>query len=144
MQECIRNVGILSVCRNKVINPITNRLIQCRACKDHSAAIHAKNKRAATKRALDCRQAAHNLNQIINLDLRTEDSRLQQVFEKINEEKAAMLAKIKNKLVLHAKLMRPCLSNTMLLPETTISLPEVPEAPPRSPPPKKRKHSSQE
>ena len=144
MQECLRNEGILSVCHNKIINPITNRLIQCRACKDHNAPISAKSKRAATKRAQDCRQAAHNLNKIINLDLRTEDSRLQQVLDELNEEKAAMLATIKSKLALHAILMRPCLSKTTLPPETTIKLPEVPEAPPRSPPPKKKKHSSQE
>ena len=145
MQECQRNEGILSVCHNKIINPATNRLILCRACKDHNAPISAKSKREATKRAQDCRRAAHNLNQIINLDLRTEDSRLRKVLDEINEEKAAMLAAIKSKLVLHASLMRPCLGNATPKPETTIMLPEVPEVPPRSPPPqKKMKHSSQE
>ena len=145
MQECQRYEGILSVCHNKITNPATNRLILCGACKDHNAPISAKNKREASKRAQACRQAAHNLNQIINMDLRTEDSRLQQVLDEINEEKAAMMAAIKNKLVLHANLMRSCLGNATPKPETTIMLPEVPEVPQRSPPPqKKMKLSSQE
>ena len=81
MPSCTRLEGIPSTCRNKIINPVTNRLIQCQACKDHSRAIQVLQKRAATKRAPHCRQAAFNLNRVINLDLRTEDSDLRQALD---------------------------------------------------------------
>ena len=81
---------------------------------------------------------------MINLDLRTEDSDLRQALDDLNAEKAAMQAKLDNKLIEYAILARSSLNLFQLLLETTILTHEAPEATPRSPPPKKRKPSSQE
>ena len=144
MPSCTRPEGIPSTCRNKIINPVSNRLIQCQACKDHSRAIQVLQKRAATKRARHCRQAAFNLNRVINLDLRTEDSDLRQALDDLEAEKAAMQAMIDNKLREYATLARTSQNLLQLLPETTILSPDAPEDTPRSPPAKNRKPASQE
>ena len=93
-------------------------------------------KRAATKRARHCRQAAFNLNRVINLDLRTEDSDLRQALDDLEAEKAAMEAMIDNKLKEYATLARTSQNIQQMLPEMTTLSPDAPEATPRSPPPK--------
>ena len=137
MPSCIHLEGIPSTCKNKVTNPATNRMIQCQACKDHSRSIQASQKRAATKRARHCRQAKFNLDKIINLDLRTEDSDLRQALDEIEAEKAALRAMIENKLAEYETLARTSLDLSQFIPEAQ-------EATPRSPPPKERNPASQE
>ena len=144
MPSCTRLEGTPSTCRNKIINPISNRLIQCQACKDHSRAIQVLQKRATTKRARHCRQATFNLNKVINLDLRTEDSDLRQALDDLETEKAALRAMIDNKLTEYETLTRTSLNLSQFLPEMTTLSPEAPDASPRSPPPKKRNPTSQE
>ena len=144
MKVCLQPEGTPSKCNNKTFNPFTNRLIQCQACKDHSQNIKILNKRAATKRARACRQAAKNLNLVINADLRAIDSELKRVLDNLNAEKAEMEAKIRNKYIEYAILLRPSLTQYKLFPETTISTPEVPDATPMPPPPMNEKPSSKE
>ena len=128
MQVCSRPKGKSSKCENKSTNPFTNRLIQCQECRDHSLSIKVQNKRAATKRARACRQAKYNLIKVINADLREEDAELKRVLDNLNSEKAEMEAKIMNKCIEYATLLRPSLSQYKLFPETTITTREVPDA----------------
>ena len=144
MQVCSRIMGIPSKCGNKSINPFTNRLIQCQECKDHSLSIKVQNKRAATKRARAYRQAKYNLNKVINADLREEDAELKRVLDNLNSEKAEMEAKIRNKYIEYATLLRPSLIQYKLFPETTITTREVPDATPMPPPQMNEKPSSKE
>ena len=136
MPNCTHPEGTPSTCRNKCINPNSNRLVQCQTCKDHNKGIQILKKRAATKRARLCRQAAFNLNRVINLDLRTEDSVLRQTLEDLDAEKAAIEAMIESKLKEYATLARTSQNIQQMLPETTTLPPDAPEATPRSPPPK--------
>ena len=136
MPNCIHPEGSPSSCKNKSVNPITNRLVQCPSCRDHNKRIQILKKRAATKRARICRQATYNLNRIINLDLRTEDSVLKQTLEDLEVEKAAIEAMIESKLNEYATLARTSQNIQQLLPETTTLPPDAPDATPRSPPPK--------
>ena len=144
MPNCTHPEGTPSTCRNRCINPNSNRLVQCQTCKDHNRGIQILKKRAATKQARHCRQAAFNLNRVINLDLRTEDSVLRQTLDDLEAEKAAMQAMIDNKLKEYATLARTSQNLLQLLPKTTILSPDAPEATPRSPPMKNRKPASQE
>ena len=136
MPNCIHPEGSPSSCKNKSVNPITNRLVQCPSCRDHNKRIQILKKRAATKRARICRQATYNLNRIINLDLRTEDSVLKQTLEDLEVEKAAIEAMIESKLNEYATLARTSQNIQQMLPETTTLPPDAPDATPRSPPPK--------
>ena len=130
MPSCTRPEGSPSTCRNKCINPITNRLVQCQPCKDHNRVIQILKKRTATRQARLCRQAAFNLNRVINLDLRTEDAVLKQTLDDLEAEKAAMEAMINDKLKEYDALARI----QQMLPEVTTPPPDAPEATPRSPP----------
>ena len=136
MPNCTHPEGTPSTCRNKCINPISNRLVQCQTCKDHNRGIQILKKRAATKRARHCRQAAFNLNRVINLDLRTEDSVLRQTLDDLEAEKAAVEAMIESKLKEYATLARTSQNIQQMLPEVTTLPPDAPEVPPRSPPTK--------
>ena len=130
MPHCNQTKGIINKCLNRIINPHTNRPVQCQTCRVHNAAIHAQRKRAATKRAKECRQATHNLNCVINSDLQAEDSKLQCTLDEVNAEKANMLAKIRDKLITYAKYQAGLpLPNATFLPEITISLPQAQETP---------------
>ena len=128
MPSCTRPEGSPSTCRNKCINPITNRLVQCLPCKDHNRVIQILKKRTATRQARLCRQAAFNLNRVINLDLRMEDAALKQTLEDLEAEKAAMVAMINDKLKEYDARIQ------QMLPEVTTPPPDAPDATPRSPP----------
>ena len=136
MPSCTRPEGSPSTCRNRCINPITNRLVLCLPCKDHNRVIQILKKRSATRQARLCRQAAFNLNRVINLDLRTEDSALRQTLEDLDAEKAAIEAMIESKLKEYATLARTSQNIQQMLPEMTTLPHDAPEATPRSPPPK--------
>ena len=127
MQDCSRPNGKSSKCENKSTNPYTNRRLQCQECRAHSLQVKVQNKRAATKRARVCRQAKYNLIKVINADLREEDAELKQVLDNLNSEKAEMEAKVMNKFIEYATLLRPSLSQFKLFPETTITTHEVPD-----------------
>ena len=107
--------------------------MKCQACKDYSQNIKVLNKRAATKRARACREAAHNLNLVINSDLRAEDSELKRVLDDLNAEKAKMEAKINNKLIEYELLVRSIPTPYKTPPEMPTSIIEVPEATPKPP-----------
>ena len=135
MPNCIHPEGKPSTCRNKYTNPITNRLVQCLTCKDHNKVTQIMKKRAATKRARHCRQAAFNLNKVINLDLRTEDSALRQTLLDLEAEKTAIEAMIESKLIEYASLARTSQNIIQqIVPETSTLPPDAPEATPKPPP----------
>ena len=95
--------------------------------------IKVLNKRAATKRARACREAAHNLNLVINSDLRAEDSELKRVLDDLNAKKAKMVAKINDKLIEYESLVRSIPTTNKSPPEMPTSITEVPEATPKPP-----------
>ena len=130
MPNCTRPEGSTSTCRNRVINPITNRLVLCLPCKDHNRVIQILKKRSATRQARLCRQAAFNLKRVINLDLRMEDAALKQTLEDLETEKAAMVAMISHKIKEREALAKI----QQMLPEVSTPPPDAPDATPRSPP----------
>ena len=134
MPNCTHPEGTPSTCRNKCINPISNRLVQCQTCKDHNRVIQILKKRTATRQARLCRQAAFNLNRVINLDLRTKDAILKQTLDDLEAEKAAMEAMINDKLKEYDTLARFRQMLPQMLPEVTTPPPDAPDATQRSPP----------
>ena len=130
MPNCTRPEGSTSTCRNRLINPITNRLVLCLPCKDHNRVIQIIKKRSATRQARLCRQAAFNLKKVINLDLRMEDAALKQTLVDLETEKAAMVAMISHKLKEREALAKI----QQMLPEVSTPPPDAPDATPRSPP----------
>ena len=133
MPNCTHPEGTPSTCRNRRINPNSNRLVQCQTCKDHNRGIQILKKRAATKRARHCRQAAHNLNKVINSDLITEDSALKQTLNDLEVEKATIEVMIESKLIEYETLARASQNIKQILPEVTTPPPDAPEVIPRGP-----------
>ena len=91
--------------------------------------IKVLNKRAATKRARACREAAHNLN----LVLRAEDAELKRVLDDLNAKKAKMEAVINVKLVEYESLVRSIPTTNKSPPEMPTPTTEVPDATPKPP-----------
>ena len=91
--------------------------------------IKVLNKKAATKRARACREAAHNLN----LVLRAEDAELKRVLDDLNAKKAKMEADINVKLVEYESLVRSIPTTNKSPPEMPTPITEVPDATPKPP-----------
>ena len=91
--------------------------------------IKVLNKKAATKRARACREAAHNLN----LVLRAEDAELKRVLDDLNAKKAKMEADINVKLIEYESLVRSIPTTNKSPPEMPTPITEVPDATPKPP-----------
>ena len=141
MPPCERPEGEPSKCHNKVKNYGTNRKVKCMVCKDHSENVKPARRRTSTQESRFVWQSQHNLNYILNQELEIRNARLQAKSDGINQTKKNLLDAVREMEIKRAKLQCwPNLSDAILLPSTSILLPEAPPRPPPtpSPPPPRR------
>ena len=141
MTPCEHPEGIPSKCHNKVKNPMTNRKVMCAMCKVHSDNVRPGRRRASTQKSKMVWQSIHDWNFILNKDLTKRNARLQNNLGNINQTNEKLLEAIRGKLIERAKLKAwPNLADAILLPSTTLHLPEAPPRPlpTPSPPPTRR------
>ena len=141
MPQCELPEGAPSKCHNKVKNYLTNRKVKCAICKDHSAKVRPARRRASTQNSKFVWQSVHNWNYILNQDLEKRDARLKATLDGINQTNAKLLEAVREKEITRAKFQSwPNLSDVILLPSTSLHLPEAAPRPPPtpSPPPTRR------